>query len=301
MGVVNYSVKYVGGNVDFTKAAVDSLLNEFNNSLSTYVPDSEISELNNQSSVTFRSPFFYPVLQSSAKVFKDTEGAFDPTVGPLVNQWGFGPEGITNIPDSLTVDSLMVLTGFEKIVFDSIMAKMNAGMYLDFSAIAKGYAVDLVSEYLLDQGIKNFMVEIGGELRCAGYKEKNKQWTIGIEDPTVAIEARKIAAKVNFSDLAMATSGNYRNFYVKDGKKYAHTISPFTGYPVEHSLLSASVFAPDCMSSDAYATAFMVMGLEKSIEIIEQNTQLEGHLIYSDSKGEMQSYTSAGIKDKFIQ
>lgn len=301
MGVVPYSIKYQGAAKESIKLEVDSILNEFNNSLSTYVSSSEISELNANATLKYRSEYFYPVIKSCADVFEATNGAFDPTVGPLVNKWGFGPGEITEIPDSAMIDSILTFTGFEKIQFNAEGATMNLGMYLDFSAIAKGYAVDLIAEYLEGIGLHHFMVEIGGEVRCKGKKSPEVSWVIGVEDPTVETSAQKLAARVKLENVAMATSGNYRNFYIKDGKKYAHTISPYTGFPVEHSLLSASVFSSDCMTADAYATAFMVIGLEKSKEILRKDSSLNAHLIFEDENGALKSYTSQGIAEYFIK
>ncbi len=300
MGVVPYAIKYVGNYDANLKQEVDRILNDFNNSLSTYVNSSEISELNANAKVKFRSDYFLPVLKSCKEIFEVTDGAFDPTVGPLVNKWGFGPGEITEIPDSTTIDSLLTYTGFEKLAFNDEGATMEPGMYLDFSAIAKGYAVDLVAQHLEKTGKHHFMVEIGGEVRCKGQKAEGSDWVIGVEDPTVGQEIKKIAAKVRLKDISMATSGNYRNFYIKDGKKYAHTISPYTGFPVEHSLLSASVFSPDCMMADAYATAFMVLGLEKSKKVLKQHEHLNAHLIFVNESGQLESFTSEGIKDYFI-
>jgi thiamine biosynthesis lipoprotein len=237
------------------------------------------------------------VLQKSKEIFDLTDGAFDPTVGPLVNAWGFGPGKENNYLDSATVDSLLQKVGFNKIVFDNKTAiKMVPDMYLDFSAIAKGYGVDVVGLFLESQDINNYMVEIGGEVRCRGVNENDKPWLIGIEDPTVTGGDQKLFTTVFLKDRSLATSGNYRNFYVVDGKKVSHTISPFTGYPVNHSMLSASVFASDCMTADALATGFMVLGVEKSIEITERTDGFDAILIYSDNEGKLQTYVSEGIR-----
>ncbi len=300
MGVVPYSVKVVKEASDELKPQIDSLLTVFNNSLSTYVTTSEISTLNKNYELSYSTNFFYPILASAAKVFEETGGAFDPTVGPLVNQWGFGPGKLINVPDSALVDSLMEYSGFEKVQFDKKKVTMSRGMYLDFSAIAKGYAVDLVANFLNGLGHKAYMVEIGGEVRCSGKKPNGAVWTIGIEDPTVSRDERKLAAKVMLSNMSMATSGNYRNFFVRDGKKYAHTISPFTGYPVEHTLLSATVFHENCILADAYATAFMVLGFEESKKIVDENDSLEAHLIYSDENGEIVTYTTSNVAKNII-
>ena len=223
-------------------------------------------------------------------------GAFDPTVGPLVKAYGFGPEKNVSINDQ-RLDSLRQLVGFSKLRFDKENASKDAGVALDFSAIAKGYAVDLVSEFLSARGIEEFMVEIGGEVRTSGYNPDRKAWRIGIEDPTVTPEESRVYAVAVLKDRSMATSGNYRNFIEEDGKRYVHTVSPFTGEPVIHSLLSATVFSNNCAEADAYATAFMVLGFEKSQEIVNGNDSLEAFFIYSGEDGSLSSYVTPGIED----
>jgi thiamine biosynthesis lipoprotein len=298
MGPIPYTVKYLHSENKSHQVEVDSLLIGFNNSLSTYIPQSEISKFNIDDTLVYESSLFYPVLQKSKEIFELTEGAFDPTVGPLVNAWGFGPGKENRYLDSLSVDSLLQMVGFDKIVFDEKTAiKKVPDMYLDFSAIAKGYGVDVVGLFLESKGVTNYMVEIGGEVRCRGVNENDKPWLIGIEDPTVTDGDQKLFTTVFLKDRSLATSGNYRNFYVVDGKKISHTISPFTGYPVNHSLLSASVFASDCMTADALATGFMVLGVERAIEIVEKTEGFDAILIYSNKEGELQTYVSEGIKN----
>lgn len=298
MGPIPYTVKYLHSENESYQIEVDSLLIGFNNSLSTYIPQSEISKFNLNDTLVYETALFFAVLKKSKEIFDLTSGAFDPTVGPLVNAWGFGPGKENQYLDSLSVDSLLQMVGFDKIVFDEKTAvKKVPNMYLDFSAIAKGYGVDVVGLYLESQGINNYMVEIGGEVRCRGINENGKPWLIGIEDPTVSGAEQRLYSTVFLKDRSLATSGNYRNFYVVDGKKISHTISPFTGYPVQHSLLSASVFATDCMTADALATGFMVLGVEKAIEITEGTEGFDAILIYSDQEGKLQTYISDGIKN----
>lgn len=298
MGPIPYTIKYLHPENTSYQTEVDSLLIAFNNSLSTYIPDSEISLFNDSNAITFQSEFLKTILVKTKEIYEVTEGAFDPTVGPLVNSWGFGPGSEQNLLDSAVVDSLLTLVGFDQVTFDESGATKNStAAYLDFSAIAKGYGVDAVSAFLESQGVANYMVEIGGEVRCKGKNSTGKNWLIGIDDPNVEQSQRRLKATVYLENRSLATSGNYRNFYVKDGRKISHTISPFTGFPVEHSLLSASVFADDCMSADAYATGFMVMGYEKSLEVLEKLDGVEAFLIYSDDEGEVQTYATAGIKN----
>jgi FAD:protein FMN transferase len=301
MGKIGYKVKYLHPEGFNLQQEVDSLLQIWNRALSTYIPDSEISRFNRDSCFTFESPWFLPVLRASRAVHRATGGAFDPTVGPLVNAWGFGPEEPI-APDSSRIDSLLLLVGFDKIVFDEHqVCKSRRGMQLDFSAVAKGYAVDVVAAYLEAQGIANYLVEIGGELYCEGHKDGGKLWRTAIEDPMVEVFDQQIYAVVDITNRAIATSGNYRNYYVRDGVRYVHTIQPTTGYPIVHSLLSASVFAGDCMTADAYATGFMVMGLRKAIEVLDRHPELDAYLLYQDAEGELQAYVTQGIANQITR
>ena len=256
MGTIIYNVKYIDVEVKGLDKEIADELVAFNQSLSTYIPTSEISMLNESGSLKFDSKFFLPVLESSREVFDNTGGTFDPSIGPLVQAWGFGPDkSIPNL-DSGKVDSLIAIIGFDQIVFDKQGITMPENFQIDFSAIAKGYAVDIVGELLESKGIENYLVEIGGEVRCRGANDEQKPWSLGIEDPTVSSTEQRLMAVVRLKDRSLATSGNYRNYYEKDGKVYAHIIDPRTGYTSKHNLLSASVFASDCMRADAYATAF---------------------------------------------
>ncbi|MEQ8627968.1 FAD:protein FMN transferase [Ekhidna sp.] len=294
MGTIIYNVKYVASEVEGLDAMISQELVDFNQSLSTYIPDSEISRLNKIGLLAYESKFFYPVLKASKKVFEQTGGAFDPSIGPLVQAWGFGSD--KNIPnlDAAKVDSLKGVIGFDRVSFDEENVSLPSNFQLDFSAIAKGYAVDVVAELLEEKGIENYMVEIGGEVRCRGKNDLDKPWALGIEDPTVQSNEQKLMAIVRLKDLSLATSGNYRNYYEKDGQIFAHIIDPRTGYSAKHNLLSASVFAPDCMTADAYATAFMVLGLEYSIEILKAQN-LDAIFIYRSENG-IESFVSEGIR-----
>jgi len=302
MGVVPYNVKYLDAQERDFQTAIDSLLEGFNESLSTYIKYSEISRFNKDSTgIALSSGFFHPVLKASEKIYQATNGAFDPTVMPLVNAWGFGPNKEPQA-DSASVDSLMQFVGFDLIQYsaDSVK-KARSGVQLDFSAVAKGYAVDLVGELLLENGVEDFMVEIGGEVVCHGRNRQGDAWLIGINNPQYMVKGGDmLTAKIRLDNKALATSGNYRNYYVKDGKKYAHTINPKTGYPVEHNLLSASVFAVSCMDADAYATAFMVVGTQQAITWLEENDGIEGFLIY-DEGGETKTYCTKALEQYFVK
>lgn len=293
MGTITYHVKYTGP-AALSLEEVDSLLEAFNQSLSTYLPDSEISQANTTGALTFRSPFFYPVLQRSQEIFVHTKGAFDPTVGPLIQAWGFGPSDKNTDMDSAKVDALLSTVGFGDLSFDDTSLRLPTGYQIDFSAIAKGYAVDIVGVLLEKKGIFNYMVEIGGEVRCRGQNASDKSWTVGIEDPTVRIDEQKILAIVNLRDRSLATSGNYRNYYKVEDRLFAHIVDPRTGFTAAHRLLSASVFAEDCMTADAYATACMVLGLEDSKRLIDQ-LAIDAILVYQDDDGTLNSFVSEGI------
>lgn len=291
-----YRIVYLDAEERDFQQSIDSLLGVFNQSLSTYIPDSELSRLNQGDSLRFGLPYFLPVLIESKKVFEQTGGAFDPTVGPLVNLWGFGPGG-PQLKDSVNIDEILKLVGFNNIQFDSIsVRKTKPGMYLDFSAIAKGYGVDVVGDFLSKKGISNFLVEIGGELVARGTNEKGELWKVGVNKPEEQGRADELYSILALNNQGMATSGNYRNYYEVDGLKVSHTINPATGRPVSHGLLSATVIAENCMRADALATAMMVVGTEKAISLQEQWKDFEIFLIFSDSVGKMQFHASDGMK-----
>ena len=290
-----YQVKIISNNEAELKEKIDSLLTDLNLSLSTYIDSSEISRFNRRSSLEISPDYFIPVFQASADIYEETEGAFDPTVMPVVNAWGFGPAGRMDLPDSSVVDSLLQVIGLEKLSLrNNVLIKEDPRIQLDFSAIAKGYGVDLLSEFLDSKGAENYMVEIGGEVRCKGVNMDGEIWRLGIEDPT---EESTLSAIVGLDNRAMATSGNYRNYYIKDGRKYAHMINPKTGYPVIHSILSATVLAEECMIADGLATAFMVMGEQKAIDWLSTRPEIDAVLIYSDQNGELRVFTTPGIEN----
>jgi len=278
-------------------------MNEFDHSLSTYKPNSIISRVNNNDTTVILDHYFETVFKRSLEISKITNGAFDMTVAPLVNAWGFGFKNKLE-PEDIPVDSLLQIVGYNKVSLQNHkVIKSDLRIMFDPSAIAKGYGVDVVADFLESKGISNYMVEIGGEIRVKGVSDKNRKWRVGIDRPIddPSLQKREIQDVLSMEDGAMATSGNYRQFYIKNGKKYAHTIDPKLGYPVQHSLLSASVIAPDCMTADAYATAFMVLGLEKSKAIVEQDPNLEAYFIYADEEGKYQTYSSEKLKTLIIQ
>lgn len=297
MGPITYNVKYFDDENRNLQPQVDSLLVAFNQSLNTYIPTSEISQFNKASSFKFNSPYFFKVTDVSYSIYELTSGAFDPSIGPLINAWGFGSTKEVN-KDSAVIDSLKQFIGFDRIKYDQdSIWKEDKRMVIDFSASAKGYGVDVVFEYLQQQGIKNVFVEIGGEVRAGGVNEITEEpWKVGILNPNSDELNQFPIAIVGLGDKAMATSGNYFNYHIIDGVKYSHTISPYTGYPIVHPLLSATVFAEDCMQADALATAFMVMGHEKAIEFLTTHSQYEGFLVFSDESGNLSTYATNGIE-----
>ncbi len=292
----SYRIVYLDDRERDFKNEIDSILVDFNESLSTYIPESELSQFNRQDSLAFESPYFLPVLQESRKIYQLTDGAFDPTVGPLVNLWGFGPGG-PQLKDSVNINKLLELVDFKAIVFDSLhVKKKKPGMYLDFSAVAKGYGVDVIADFLSARGIENMLVEIGGELVAKGVNERGELWKVGINRPEELGSSNEIFSIIALDNQAMATSGNYRNYYEADGIKISHTINPATGRPVRHGLLSATVLASTCMNADALATAMMVMGVEKAISLQEKDTDFELFLIFNDEEGQLKTFASEGLK-----
>ncbi len=271
--------------------------------LSTFKDTSTISKFNySEKGFTVDSLVKYVYL-SAVEVNKNTGGAFDMTVGPLVNAWGFGFKKKDSITNAL-IDTLLLNVGMDKLHLNgNFLSKEKPAIMIDASAIAKGYGVDVVADYLASQGIKNYMVEIGGEIRVNGVNNKGIAWRVGIDKPIddKAAANREIQDVLSLSDVGLATSGNYRNFYIKEGKKYAHTIDPKTGYPVQHSLLSASIIAPQCMVADAYATACMVMGLNKSMQVINSLAGVEGYFIYVDEQGNNQVEYTDGFKSLIVE
>lgn len=290
-----YHITYEGSNPSDLKKEVDELLIAVNQSLSTYIPSSTISKINSNQSTESDSRF-NNVFKLAKEVNNKTEGAFDPTVGPLVNAWGFGYKDGNGI-DSATIDSLMQFVGFNLVSLNSNqVVKENENTIIDFSAIAKGYGVDVVAGLLDQKEIKNYMVEIGGEVYVKGENKEKSPWKLGINKPEEG--SNDIFAIAAISKGALATSGNYRNYKVVDGQKYVHTINPKTGYGAMSKLLSASVYADNCAEADAYATAFMVMGVEEAKKTANSIEGVEIYLIYLNEKNQLATYSSDGMKSK---
>ena len=283
------------------KQDIEAELQKVDNSLSPFNKGSIISKVNRNENPEVND-MFTDVFTLAEEVSAQTGGAFDITVAPLVNMWGFGTKQFHRL-DKESVDSLMKFVGFNKISLkNKHVVKQDPNIQLDCSGIAKGYGCDVVARFLRSKGIKNFMVEIGGEVVTSGNSEKRVPWKIGVTKPTddSLQENQELQTVLNVTDKAMATSGNYRNFYVEGGKKFAHTIDPHTGYPVQHSLLSSTVLAHDCATADAYATSFMVLGIDKAKEVLKKHPELMAYFIYSDAKGNLQVWFSPSLKDKIV-
>ena len=295
-----YHVTYQHGSNLHKK--IEAELRKVDMSLSPFNRQSTISKVNNNEPVEL-DQMFTDVFGMAMSISEETGGAFDITVAPLVNAWGFGfRDGIS--PDRHTIDSLMEIVGYRKVrLKDGKIEKQDSRMMLDCSSIAKGYGSDVVARMLERKGIENYMVEIGGEIVTKGISVKRLPWRIGVTKPTddsLGV-SREYQTVLNVTNKAMATSGNYRNFYYKNGKKYAHTIDPKTGYPVQHNILSATVLADDCATADAYATAFMVLGLDKATAVLDKHPELMVYFIYSDEKGNNQVWFSNTLKDKIAK
>ena len=284
------------------QAEIDTVLHQVDQSLSPFNPHSIITKVNNNEDVK-PDKLFTDVFRIARNVSEATKGAFDITVAPLVNLWGFGFKEGTD-PSQTAIDSLLQLVGYEKVSMsaDGRVNKKDPRILLDCSAVAKGYGSDVVAAMLRSHDVTNYMVEIGGEIVTKGVNEKRLPWRIGVNRPTddPTQSSTELETILNVTDKAMATSGNYRNFYYKDGKKYAHTIDPKTGRPVQHSLLSATVLADQCAIADAYATSFMVMGIEKAKKLLESHPELMVYFIYSDGKDDYQVWFSPSLRDKIV-
>ncbi|WKV12708.1 FAD:protein FMN transferase [Marivirga harenae] len=283
------------------KNEIDSLLRKFDLSLSTYLQNSEIVQFNKSDSLQFQSPYFYPVLRKSKEIYEASGGAFDPTVYPFIEAWGFGPEKV-DFPDSSRIEEIKKYVGFSYILFDKKKVKKEKEkVSLDFNAIAQGYSIDVLYDFLDSKGIKNMMVELGGELRVKGENENGDFWAIGIDDPQQEVgQQPERVAIIHLDNEAISTSGNYRKFFVYEGKKYGHSINPKTGYPIQRDIISATVVAPSCMEADAWSTAFMVTGLEEAKKILSSQDHLEAFFIYEDENGDLQHYNTDNLNGKII-
>jgi thiamine biosynthesis lipoprotein len=281
------------------KSDVEEILHNFDMSLSLYNDSSVLSRVNRNEEVKV-DRFFSEAFKKSVAITEMTDGAFDITVGPLVKAWGFGPDSQKNFSETKR-DSLLKLVGMYKVKIENgKVIKAYPGINLDFNAIAQGYSVDIISDYFESKGIKSFLIEIGGEVRVKGDK-KGVLWRIGIDRPedNNDLPGNDLQAVISLKDRSLATSGNYRKFYIENGIKYSHTIDPRTGYPARNQLLSATIIADDCATADGIATACMVMGKEKAIGFLGFHPEFDAFLVYSDDSGDFQTWATENLK-RFI-
>ena len=283
-------------------ASIKAELQKVDDALSPFNKHSIITAINNNEDVEVNG-MFSDVFTLAQKISEDTEGAFDITVAPLVNAWGFGFKSGT-APTKNNIDSLKAIIGYDKVRLEGKhVVKKDKRTMLDCSSIAKGYGSDVVARLLSSKGVQNYMVEIGGEIVTKGISQRRMPWKIGVTKPvddSLSV-SQEIQSVINVTDKAMATSGNYRNFYYKGGKKYAHTIDPHTGYPVQHNILSSTVIANDCATADAYATAFMVMGIEKAQELLKRHPEIMAYFIYAGNDGKNKTWCSESLKGKIVE
>ena len=295
-----YNILYFTKQQPIKKSELDSIFNVVNQSMSTYIPSSDISKINKGDSTVVIDKMFEEVFLLSKKIHSNTGGYFDPTVGKLVNAWGFGPKKLKLKMNQNTVDSLKQFVGFSKLKLNPnrTINKQNKNIELDFNAIAKGYCIDRLASFFNQKKIDNYLIELGGELIAKGTKiNTNRPWTVGVDNPNQT-NTRELITTLSLTNKAMATSGNYRKFRIDSltGKKYVHTINPITGFTIPSAVLSASVIANDCATADAYATAFMAMPLSKTIEIVNKNSNLEAYILFSASKDSIGQFASEGFK-----
>ncbi|MEE2931761.1 MAG: FAD:protein FMN transferase [Bacteroidota bacterium] len=291
-----YNISYLSHNYNFQND-IDSILKKIDYSLSTYNPESIISAINNNEDIQ-TDTLFNQVFRKSQYVYHKTGGYFDCTISPLVNFWGFGPYQKERI-DSSKISQLVELVGSDELsLLDNRVSKPKS-VRIDFNGIAQGYSVDLISLFLEGQGINNYLVEIGGEVRVKGLNSEKKLWRIGVSDPSEVLSGN-LHVILTLKDKSLATSGNYRKFYEEDGIKYSHIINPFSGYPAKNKLLSVSVITEDCVLADAYATAFMIMGIEKTKEFLKNNSNIDAYFIYSDDDNLLKSYYSKNFEEYFL-
>lgn len=293
-----YDVTYASDSNENYQASLDSIFAAVNQSMSNYQADSDISKVNKHE-LEVVDAYFVEVFKASKQIYTETNGVFDPTIGTLVNAWNFGSEQSKTKLDSLKIDSLMQFVGFEKIQLkNNTLIKTDPKPYIDFNAIAKGYAVDLVAEFLESKYVANYLVNIGGELRTKGLNvEKQSGWTVAIENPN--FDGSQSYDKVFvLKDKAMATTGTYRKFKLDaNGKRYAHIIDTKTGYPTKTNILSVSVIAEDCIMADGYATAFQAMGVERVKQFLAEHSELQAYLIFENENMKLETQTFNGFPE----
>jgi len=294
-----YHIKYMIEDGESLKKNIDSLLIVIDNSLSTYNPNSLISRINNGEIIATDS-MLRTVFRAANEVYENTNGAFDCSITPLVNAWGFGFSNKEKM-DTARVIELLNLVDFKKIKLSNDTILMNKNMMLDFNSLAQGYTVDLIAHMFDSIGLDNYLIEVGGEIKSKGKNPDNNFWTIGVDRPNEIINPKdRFQFILNLFNNSLATSGNYRKFYQENGVKYSHVINPKTGFPSFNKLLSVTVIHESCMKADAYATAFMVMGLKKSKLYLDNNTDLEAYIVYRDTNGELKTFISENLQKRIL-
>ncbi len=296
---------YSENEIDLEKG-IDSVFYKVNKSVSTYLPESDISKINKGDVSVVVDEIFIDNFNISAEVYKTTGGIFDPTIGVLRNAYGFGDTKPLKEIDSLALDSMLKFIGFNKVKLTSEnkIEKQYPEIYFDFNAVAKGYGIDLIGNYLESKGITNYLIELGGEILAKGENlEKNKAWVVGIENVTSNLNDRSYSSTIALENIAMASSGNYRKFRIDSltGKKYVHTLNPITGSAEQNDITSATVLASTCAVADAYATAFMALGLEESKEILKSLNGIEVYFTYNDQNNEEQVFITKGFKAHLLE
>ena len=301
-----YHIKYIAERDENLKPAIDSILEVIDLSMSTYRPDSAISKINQGDTTVVVDEHFRKVFEASQQIWQESEGLFDPTVGVLVNAWGFGKQKISeaDLPTDKKIDSLRKYVGFDKVALTekNLIKKRYTEILFDFNAIAQGYTSDVVANYLSARGIKKYIVEIAGEMYLKGKNTvEDKSWTIGVENPLKPLDDRDLVATIQFTNQGLATSGNYRKVWTdSNGRKYVHSINPLTGRATQSDVLSATVVAPSTMLADVDATMFMVMGLAKSKAFLEKHPDLAVLLVYSDDKHQEATYKTKSFEKLII-
>ena len=291
-----FNIKYLSSSLQDYKNEFDSIFSEIDLSLSLYIDSSIITRFNKGDTLISLDSNFLSVFNAFKKVANSTNGNFDCTISPLINAWGFGVTKKEKI-DSFIISDLLKKTGYQKIYLKNDSTLYNpSNVQLNFDALAQGFTVDVIANFLENNNINNYLIEIGGELRAKGENINNKNWRIGIDKPINIIDDKnRFQTVIELKNKSVATSGNYRNFYIENGKKYSHSINPFNGYPVKHNLLSVTVITDECIYADAYATAFMVMGVKKTKDFLLKNEDLDAFLIYQKNNI-LESWSTNGFK-----
>ena len=295
----SYTIKITGDNVNVSKIelkdSIELILEEINSEMSTYLPNSSLSRINQNQTIEWQtiSSDLYEVIEEALSIGILSNGGFDITIGPLVNLWGFGVDEKSGVrPSDNEILQTMANTGFHNIQLSSnpySIKKEKEELYVDLSGIAKGYAVDKITNYLNSINISNYMVEIGGEIRARGLNEKDKIWRIGIEQPLT--KQRQVQRIIKLDNIAMASSGDYRNYFEEDGVRYSHIINPASGKPVTHNLVAVTVLSESTSTADGLATAMLILGLEEAYKLAEQE-DIAAFFIFDTDDGFQEKFTS---------